>query len=213
MTKTKNRLEISLDDLRQAPQTTSTTAPQRRPPVPAFPPVQKRVAFDHGYAAEPPPPPPSTGTATGGRSRKAPLFAALGAVLAVVLIAGAVLVGQSTRKSDSQIAIERQQAVGTAVSATQRQAAIEKQGAVEDAVTTQQRHDQAVTRRVRRRLQRSADRRAQQSYTQGQATGYSSGQADGYQNGQRTGYQDGMHDATDQVTCSDDPDVPLPYCN
>ena len=58
-------------------------------------------------------------------------------------------------------------------------------------------------------MKKAAEKKAQQSYASGESAGYSSGNAAGYQEGTT----DGLIEGSDQLTCSDDPDVGwLPYC-
>jgi hypothetical protein len=67
----------------------------------------------------------------------------------------------------------------------------------------------AVMRRLRVKLTTAARRETAASYASGHSAGYSSGNADGY----TSGVDDGLTEGSDQLTCSDDPDVTwLPYC-
>lgn len=76
-------------------------------------------------------------------------------------------------------------------------------------VKVQKNHDTRVLKRALRRL-KSAMRR---QVTEAQRNGYASGSAAGYSNGHSAGVTDGLHEGSDQVTCSDDPDVTwLPFC-
>lgn len=130
---------------------------------------------------------------------------ALGLLLLVGLLAGAYLVGQGTRKSDAQVAEEKRVAVAAAISVTRHKDALR----MERAVDKQKRRTRVVARRIVRKLKKAAERKAQQSYASGQSAGYSSGNAAGYS----AGTQDGLVQGSDQLTCSDDPDVGwLPYC-
>lgn len=138
-----------------------------------------------------------------------PVVAVLAALAVVGLIAGAFLIGQGTRKSDEQVAKEKRAAVAAAVLATQRADAAEQKRVVKRVREKQKRRTRVVVRRVVRKLKKSSERKAQQSYASGSAQGYSNGRQEGYD----AGTVDGATKATDQVTCSDDPDVTwLPFC-
>ena len=45
------------------------------------------------------------------------------------------------------------------------------------------------------------------------ASGYSSGSAAGYSSGNADGIEEGIDVASDELSCSDDMDVALPFCN
>lgn len=192
------RLEIVLEDLQTArvpPNSNATAgARQARRPTP-------------GQAS------PWAARSAPGRPRKrvTPSWVpvAAGVALALAVVASTFLIGQGTRKSDQQVASEQRTAVGAAVAATRQADRLTQVRITKAAVAEQRRHDLRVVRRVRRRLQRSAEERSRQSYASGQSAGYSSGQVAGYQSGTR----DGLRRGSDDLTCSDDPDVGwLPYC-
>jgi hypothetical protein len=146
-----------------------------------------------------------------------------GAILAVAIMLGAGKVyantTANTARSDTTVRMthEREAAVTKALAAQKKTMDAERiervRTAAKEARASQKKRDRAVLRRVvgaqvdRRERETSA---AQQSgFSSGSAAGFSSG----HQEGQEEGYEDGAQEATDQVTCSDDPDVGwLPYC-
>ena len=132
-----------------------------------------------------------------------------GVVLALGIAAGAFFLGQGTRLSDLQVA-ERVEAAVDRTTDEQKQI---RRKAVGEARRAQKRHDRRVIRRVRRKLEKAAERRAQQSYASGQSVGYSSGSREGFEEGSSVGFDEGMNEASDDLACSDDPDVSwLPFC-
>jgi len=66
-----------------------------------------------------------------------------------------------------------------------------------------------VLRRVVRNLKKSGDQKAQQSFASGSQTGFSSGKEQGVEEG----VEEGLERGSDELTCSDDLDVPLPPCD
>lgn len=73
--------------------------------------------------------------------------------------------------------------------------------------------DQADQRRALRDRFVSDAKGRSQGFTSGSAAGFRSGQVAGYADGSADGYEDGLNDGSDQLTCSDDPDVYwLPAC-
>lgn len=146
------------------------------------------------------------------------------AVVVPLLVAVAVagfFVGQGTRKSDDQVAREKRSAATAAVAIAVPKAvriAVDRKGAedkakrlriMERAERKLKSRHRVVLRRVVRKLKKSGDRKAQLAYTNGSSAGYSTGREDGHE----AGVQDGIVTASDQLTCSDDPDVAfLPYC-
>ena len=84
--------------------------------------------------------------------------------------------------------------------------------AVKDAVTAEKKRSERVIRRVVRKMKRSARRKMNEAHAKGQRDGYSSGNAAGYSaghsSGRDEGYSEGMEEASDDLSCSDDPDVP-----
>jgi hypothetical protein len=64
-----------------------------------------------------------------------------------------------------------------------------------------------------RRAIRAERRRAAQQIADARADGYSAGNSAGYSEGSAEGYDQGLFDGSDQLDCSDDPDVTwLPAC-
>ncbi len=145
--------------------------------------------------------------------------------LAAALSAGSFFLGQSTRKSAAEVAALRSDAVAAE---TDRQQALRR-----DALAALEARDRAELRRVVKKMKRAAKRRAEKSFAAGQSAGYSSGQSvgfssgkkkgeeegyaagsiDGYMDGSSDGFDSGMTAGSDELTCSDDPDVSwLPPC-
>lgn len=138
-----------------------------------------------------------------------PVLIAAAAVAVLGLLVGSFFLGQGTRKPDDQIAAEKRAAVVSAIALTRREDAAEQARVVKRVREKQKRRMRVVVRRVVRKLKRSSARRAAASYANGSAAGFTNGRAQGYD----AGTQDGAREATDQVVCSDDPDVTwLPYC-
>ena len=132
-----------------------------------------------------------------------------GVVLALGIAAAGFFIGQGTRLSDPQVE-EKVEAAVDRTTAEQKQI---RRKALGEARRAQKRHDRKVIRRVRRKLEKAAERRAQQSYASGQSVGYSSGSREGFEEGSSVGFEEGMSEASDDLTCSDDPDVSwLPFC-
>jgi hypothetical protein len=125
--------------------------------------------------------------------------------------------GQSTRDSDGEVRVRLASAVDVAIDRTTREQEALRRKVIREVRRDQRKHDRKVMRRLRVKLQRSAERRSAVSYQSGQSAGYESGSADGYESGSEDGFVSGAvagaSDATDEVVCSDDPDVTwLPYC-
>lgn len=154
---------------------------------------------------------------SGFRWRKRLLVALLAVVVAAGIAAGGFFIGQGTRQSDDEV----RAVIARAVSAeTERQEELRRK-----ALDERKAKDKATLRRVVKKLKREAKQRAEQSYASGQSVGYSSGHSageeegyeegsvDGYIDGSVDGYDAGAIDSTDEVDCSDDPDVYwLPPC-
>ena len=166
--------------------------------------------------------PTTTMPAAGVRS---PWRKVIGVAVVLALLAGTsvggFLLGQDTRKSDRQVAELTSNAVARE---TDRQQALRQEALDEQAV-----RNKAKMRQTVKKMRREAKRRADRSFASGQSAGYSSGQTvgkkqgeaagyaagsiDGYVDGATEGYDSGMSDASDELTCSDDPDVTwLPAC-
>ena len=160
--------------------------------------------------------------ATGGAPeprRVVPVAFVLIPVLVLVVLAagvGGFFLGQSSRKSDEVVATERAAAVSRAVAAKGAQDKKLRLRIMERQETRLKARNRSVTRRVVRRLKKAMERRANQAYASGTSAGFSSGRnagvAAGREEGLEEGIQEGINVASDDLTCSDDPDVPLPYC-
>lgn len=149
----------------------------------------------------------SAGASTRRRPSKRQALTALAVlVLSAGLLTAAFFVGQGTRKSDEQIRAEKQAAVAAKVLATRRTDRAE----MKKAITETKRRNRTVVRRVVKKWKKVADRKAKESYASGSSAGYSSGQQSGY----AAGTENGLTKGSDDLTCSDDPDVYwLPACN
>ncbi len=130
---------------------------------------------------------------------------------------GGYFIGQDTRMSDREVAAVTERAVRAE---TGRQEELRRK-----ALTERKARDKAVLRRVVTKMKRSAARKAEQSYASGQNVGFSSGKAqgenegyaagsaDGYVDGSVDGYDAGLTTGSDELSCSDDPDIYwLPSC-
>jgi flagellar biosynthesis/type III secretory pathway protein FliH len=100
-------------------------------------------------------------------------------------------------------------ATAKAVLDTTEQQKVIRRKAIREARDAQKTHDRTIMRQLRRKLQKAAARQASQSYSSGQSSGYSSGHSEGTQEG----FESGLTEGSDQLSCSDDPDVYwLPAC-
>ena len=88
-------------------------------------------------------------------------------------------------------------------------AAIKFEKETKKAVKTQKNRDVKVLRRVIRRMKVRARRESKAA----RDAGYSAGNSAGFSSGHSSGVDDGVRKASDELTCSDDLDVPLPFCN
>jgi hypothetical protein len=120
---------------------------------------------------------------------------------------GAFAGGQATRLSDGEVA----QRVNAAVAKQARQdrkaqAQAVKMARFKTANLWEDKLEKAI-----RKARRVAH---QNGYEDGRSDGYSAGNADGYESGHDAGRQDGLIEGSDDLTCSDDPDVTwLPSCS
>jgi hypothetical protein len=133
---------------------------------------------------------------------KVPLAAA-GITLLVLAVLGGVgvgayIYGKSTRQSDSQV----DRRVVKAVAERSRRADIEEKRAVKRAKGSQRKADRKVWKK-----------RMEKAVNNARNVGYSSGSAAGYSSGRSTGVEEGLKKGSDELTCSDDLDVPLPPCD
>ena len=131
--------------------------------------------------------------------------------------AAAFFGGTSTRMSDDAVASQKTVAVKAAVDKTENENAIEKaieiDGVKDAAAVHEKRAVKRAVKKERKRAQKLAETARNQGYSDGSVAGYSSGHSAGYSEGESEGFEDGMDTASDDLACSDDPDVPLPYCN
>ncbi len=175
------------------------TVEQLAPPAPPDA-TDAPVSDIDPLAADNNPAPPATGR---GWSRWFAVGVLSLALLAAVGAAG-FFVGQGTRKSDEQVSTEQAAAVKKAVTI-----AVAKKGAEDKAQRLRIMHRAATRMNAKhraevRRMRQTAARRANEAYSAGSSVG----RATGY----NEGIDDGITKASDDLVCSDDPDVPLPPC-
>lgn len=134
------------------------------------------------------------------------LLSVFGVLLLAIAAGGAFLAGRDTRLSDQQVdaklAAQSQQDA--------RKAKASEAAAVKDARLAQRKADGKVWQK---RLERATKKAREAGYSTGSAAGYSSGKTDGYSAGNADGVEEGLVKGSDELTCSDDMDVPLPACN
>ena len=108
-------------------------------------------------------------------------------------------------------------AVKTAVEKTENENDIEKaieiDGVKDAAAVHEKRAVKRAVKKERKRAERLAETARNEGYGDGSVAGFSSGHSTGYSEGESEGFEDGMDTASDDLECSDDPDVPLPYFN
>lgn len=137
--------------------------------------------------------------------------AVLTALLALTVTGvGAYAGGQSTRMADHEVQI----AVQTAVESSEWRADIHTERLLNDQEDAHQKELEAAREEARERGYRIGKKSGYQEgneagYSAGNAAGYSAGNADGYS----SGVEDGKVEASDELDCSDDSDVPLPACS
>jgi len=66
--------------------------------------------------------------------------------------------------------------------------------------------------RMKRKHERSMERAVENAREAGIDAGYATGSAAGYSSGKEEGVEEGIEKASDDLVCSDDPDVDLPPC-
>ena len=144
-------------------------------------------------------------------------FASVAAVLLVLgalLTFGAYSYGESTRKSDTHVNRLLESGIKAAVSERSKQAEAEQARAVKAAVTNAVKEAKRAQRKADKKIWTKRMRKAvQEAREEGAAAGYSSGNAAGFSAGHSTGVEEGIEQGSDELSCSDDLDVPLPPCN
>lgn len=137
-----------------------------------------------------------------GLRELAPVSTIAAVAIAIPLIACAFLLGQSTRKSDDEV--QR-----NIVAAKTTQKAIDAKRAQIKTRNLLQRQE----KKLKKVFNKRAKKRAEKAYKNGSSAGYSSGSADGFSTGYDSGAVDGLIEGSDDLSCSDDPDVTwLPAC-
>lgn len=139
------------------------------------------------------------------------------ATSALLLLAGSVFgaLSYASSQADKRETMRAQFAHDTKLAA--ERAAKDKDDAVEAAMAAQKKRYTRLIKRTRTKAKRDAkkafERGQSQGYSSGSAAGYASGNAEGYASGSVEGYEEGLDDGSDDLTCSDDPDVYwLPPC-
>ena len=143
--------------------------------------------------------------------RRTIVFAALAGLL-LIGVAGTAgyFIGQSTRLSDAEVALAVDDGVDEAVSATTEEQEGIRRKALAESRRAQQREMKDQLAKVRRKLTEKAEQQAAQSFASGQSTGYEDGRTDG----EVEGFEEGLTAGSDDLTCSDDPDIYwLPACD
>ena len=94
------------------------------------------------------------------------------------------------------------------------QAKRDQAAAVERAVTRAKRWQYKRDNKRWKKHEAAAVKAAEQrGYSSGNSAGYSAGTSAGYTSGRSDGIDEGIDTASDELTCSDDLDVPLPFCD
>jgi hypothetical protein len=117
------------------------------------------------------------------------------AVTVIVLMAAtaAYFVGQSSRMSEKR-----------------GDTAEDEQKTALSAQANRNRERIAVVRKVSRDRGYKIGKKS--GYVVGNEAGYSAGNSAGFSSGHSTGVEEGIEEASDELTCSDDPDADLPPC-
>ena len=137
-----------------------------------------------------------------------------GTVAAVVLILGAIsasfMLGRDTRDSDKVVKAH----LVAAVDHRGEQAEAE----LEEALAEQRQDYRERLKKVRKRARDAGyDVGKKSGYQEGNNDGYAAGNSAGYSSGHsegvEAGVEEGIEKGSDELSCSDDLDVPLPPCN
>lgn len=131
-------------------------------------------------------------------------------VLALALAAtGTFFIGRDTRLSTQE--------VDAKLAAQAKRDAGKAKAHEEEAVAAATKRAKRIQRRAdaklwRGRVERTSANARDAGYSAGSSAGYSAGNAAGFTEGHETGVEDGIEQGSDELTCSDDLDVPLPAC-
>jgi hypothetical protein len=138
--------------------------------------------------------------------------AVVATLLALTLVASyaAYSYGESTRKSDAAVKTLVLSRVSSAVGDRSKQATADQGAAVKTATKNAKR---AQRKHDMKKLRTAVKKAEQKAYAAGQGAGFSSGSAAGYSSGHSNGVRDGIIEGSDELTCSDDSNVPLPACS
>lgn len=131
----------------------------------------------------------------------------LGVVIALAVTTAGFAIGAHTRKSGDEV----KQIVNVATTETQTAAEAHEKKAVTKAVEkSRKQQKEYLVSKWNKKLKKAVADAREQAFD----TGYSSGSSDGYSSGSTDGYSTGIHAGSDDLVCTDDPDVTwLPYCN
>lgn len=139
------------------------------------------------------------------------------AVGAVLVLAGSSFGAVSYAGSQADERDQMRAQFASDIEAAAERAAAEKKEAVRAAMAEQKKRYTRLIKRARTKAKRDAkkafERGRDQGYSSGSAAGYASGSADGYASGSVEGFEEGLDEGSDELSCSDDPDVYwLPPC-
>jgi hypothetical protein len=149
------------------------------------------------------------------------LVAALAVVMIAVACFIAFLAGQTTRVTEADADSRARTAVQRAVERTRTEETAKRNADVKSAQTAARKHETRRVKRInrtwRKRLARETEQARQagidSGYASGQSVGFVSGKEEGEEEGFEEGVEEGLEEASDDLVCSDDPDVPLPFCS
>jgi len=140
-----------------------------------------------------------------GRRTLYTVLALAALVLALGAVTAAYFIGQSSRMSGDAVATR----VALALEKRGNRAEEEQRTAL-SAQANRNRERIAVVRKVSRDRGYKVGKKS--GYVVGNEAGYSAGNSAGYSSGHSTGVEEGVTKASDDLTCSDDPDANLPPC-
>jgi flagellar biosynthesis/type III secretory pathway protein FliH len=142
--------------------------------------------------------------------------ASVAIALVAATCAAAFFIGQNTRLTEAT-ATDR---VKANVERTNIERDRELKGALSSAKAAEQRRVGKINdmwrgriTRIKRDHKRVLAKQVESARQAGIDAGYSSGSAAGYSSGREEGVEEGIDKASDELTCSDDMDVDLPFSN
>jgi flagellar biosynthesis/type III secretory pathway protein FliH len=136
--------------------------------------------------------------------------------LVAAACAAAFFIGQNTRLTEATAADR----VKANVEHTNVERDRELKGALSDAKAAEQKRVGKINdmwrgriTRIKKDHKRVLAKQVESARQAGIDAGYSTGSAAGYSSGKEEGVEEGIDKASDELTCSDDMDVDLPFCN